>query len=77
MEENLSYEESMNELEKVVKELESNELTLDESIKRFEKGMELSKHCSKLLEGAEKKISVLIQKEDGSATVEDFKVPED
>ena len=77
MEENLSYEESMNELEKVVKELESNELTLDESIKKFEKGMELSKHCSKLLEGAEKKISVLVEKGDGTNTLEDFKLPED
>ena len=60
---NLTYEESMKELEQVVKDLESSELTLDESIEKFEKGMKLSKHCSELLEGAEKKITLLIEKE--------------
>lgn len=75
--EELSYEESMKELEQVVKELEGNELTLDESIEKFEKGMKLSKHCSKLLDGAEKKIALLIEKEDGSVTTEKFELPEE
>ena len=75
--EELSYEESMKELEQVVKELEGNELTLDESIEKFEKGMKLSKHCSKLLDGAEKKIAMLIEKEDGSVTTEKFELPEE
>ena len=75
--EELSYEESMKELEQVVKELEGNELTLDESIEKFEKGMKLSKHCSKLLDGAEKKIALLIEKEDGSVTTEEFELPEE
>lgn len=75
--EKLTFEESVKELEQLVKELESNELTLDESIEKFEKGMKLSKHCSKLLETAEKKISILIEKEDGSTYIEDFKLPEE
>lgn len=75
--ENLTYEESMKELEQVVKELESGELTLDESIKRFEKGMELSKHCNSLLENAEKKITLLIEKEDGSVVSESFELTEE
>lgn len=75
--EELSYEESMKELEQVVKELEGNELTLDESIEKFEKGMKLSKHCSKLLDGAEKKIALLIEKEDGSVATEKFELPEE
>lgn len=74
---NLTYEESMKELEQVVKDLESNELTLDESIEKFEKGMKLSKHCSELLEGAEKKITLLIEKEDGSVTTEKFELTEE
>ena len=74
---NLTYEESMKELEQVVKDLESNELTLDESIDKFEKGMKLSKHCSELLEGAEKKITLLIEKEDGSVTTEKFELTEE
>ena len=64
----------MKELEQVVKELESGELSLDESIKKFEKGMELSKHCSSLLEDAEKKITVLIEKEDGEVLEEPFQL---
>lgn len=63
--EELTYEESMKNLEQIVKDLESGDLSLDESIKRFEKGMELSKHCSTLLEDAEKKITMLIEKENG------------
>lgn len=70
----LTYEESMKELEQVVKELEGGELSLDESIQKFEKGMELSKHCSSLLEEAEKKITVLIEKENGEMTEEPFQV---
>ena len=71
---NLSYEESIKELETIVKELENGELTLDESIKKFEKGMELSKHCSELLEGAEKKITLLIENEDNSFKEENFEI---
>lgn len=75
--EELSYEESIKELEQVVKALEGNELTLDESIEKFEKGMKLSKRCSELLEGAEKKITLLIEKEDGSVETEKFELTEE
>ena len=75
--EKLTFEESIKELEQLVKDLEGTELTLDESIEKFEKGMKLSKHCSKLLESAEKKITLLIEKEDGSVETEDFKLPEE
>ena len=75
--ENLSYEESIKELEQVVKSLEGNELTLDESIEKFEKGIKLSKHCSELLEGAEKKITLLLEKEDGSVETQKFELDEE
>ncbi|MBQ9314606.1 MAG: exodeoxyribonuclease VII small subunit [Clostridia bacterium] len=75
--ENKTYEESMKELEQVVKDLESGELSLDESIKKFEKGMELSKHCSSLLEDAEKKITLLIEKENGEVSEESFEIDEE
>lgn len=71
-----TFEESMNELEQVVKDLESGELSLDESIKKFEDGMKLSKYCSSLLEDAEKKISLLIEKENGEVVEEPFEVEE-
>lgn len=65
MEENLSFEEAMKKLEEIANELEKNDLDLDMSMKKFEEGMNLSKYCNKVLEDAEKKISVLIETEDG------------
>lgn len=63
MENNLNFEETMKELEEVVQALENGELNLDESIKEFEKGMKLSKDASKYLEDAEKKITILVNKD--------------
>lgn len=74
--ENLSFEEAIKELEEVVSELEAPNLTLDESVKKFEKGMELSKHCNELLDKAEKNITILIEQSNGSINEEAFEVPE-
>ena len=71
MENKLNFEETMKELEEVVEKLENGELNLDESIKEFEKGMELSKSASKYLEDAEKKITILVNK-DNEIKEEDF-----
>lgn len=70
--ENLSFEEAMKNLEDVVNELESGELTLDKSIEKFKKGIELSNHCNELLEDAEKTVSILIADADGNMKEEDF-----
>lgn len=69
---NLSFEEAMKDLEDVVNELESGELTLDKSIEKFKKGIELSNHCNELLEDAEKTVSILIADADGNMKEEDF-----
>ena len=55
----MSFEENVEQLEKIVQELEKGDLNLDESIKKFEEGMNLSKKCNEILEEAEKKITVL------------------
>ena len=68
----LNFEETMQELESIVKELEEGSLNLDDSIKKFEKGMELSNKASKYLEDAEKKITVLIKDKEGNLEEEDF-----
>ena len=47
-----SFEEQMEELEKIVNELENGKLNLDESVSKFEEGIKLSKDCSKILEEA-------------------------
>jgi exodeoxyribonuclease VII small subunit len=54
-----NFEEKLVELENIVKNLESGELNLDDSIKKFEQGVELYKNCQGLLDNAEKKIKVL------------------
>ncbi len=54
-----NFEGSLKKLEEVVNALESGELSLDDSIKRFEEGIKLYKGCKDLLGDAEKKISIL------------------
>ena len=66
-----SFEQTMQKLEEIVKELESDKLDLDTSVSKFEQGMELSKQCSKILDDAERRISILINK-DGEIKEENF-----
>ena len=72
MEKNMNFEATMKELEEIVQKLENGDLNLDESIKEFEKGMELSRNASKYLEDAEKKITILVKEKDGEIKEEEF-----
>jgi len=54
------FEKSIKELEEVVNKLESGDASLSESLELFEKGIKLAKDCNKMLDEAEKKVSVLI-----------------
>lgn len=72
MKEDKNFEEMMKNLEQIAKDLESGELSLDESVKKFEEGMEISKSCSKILEDAEKKITILLQNSDEKIIEKDF-----
>ena len=60
----MSFEENMEALEKTVQELENGNLNLEDSIKKFEEGIKLSKKCNEILEESEKRITVLIKKDD-------------
>lgn len=60
----ISFEEAMKQLEKIADELEKGNLNLDESVAKFEEGMNLSKKCANLLDTAEKKITMLINDKD-------------
>ena len=70
----MNFEENIEKLEKVVNELESGDLNLDDSIKKFEEGMKISKECNDILEEAEKKITILIKKDDDTISEENFEV---
>ena len=52
----LTFEQLLSELEIISKKLESQEITLEESIALYEKGMKISKNCSKMLENAKQRI---------------------
>ena len=54
------FDQSIKELEEIVNKLESGDATLSESLDLFEKGIGLAKECNKMLDEAEKKVSVLI-----------------
>ncbi len=59
----LDLEKAMGELENVVEQLETGELTLDKSLKQFEKGVRLSRECQTALAEAEQKVQILIDSE--------------
>ena len=65
------FENNIENLEKIVTELENGNLSLDESISKFEEGIKLSKKCNKILEDAEKKITILLEK-DGEIEEKNF-----
>ena len=57
----LSFEDAYKELETIVTQLESGELNLEDSVKLFERGRELSAHCQKILDGAELRVNQLTE----------------
>ena len=67
-----SFEACLDELEKVVKELEAGDLPLERSLALFERGMSLSDTCRKQLEAAETRVEMLIRKE-GRIVAEPFR----
>lgn len=61
----ISFEEALEELEEITRQLEGGALSLDESIKAYEQGMELKKICQDMLEHAERKLEFLEKQENG------------
>ena len=67
-----TFETSLDELEKVVRELEGGDLPLERSLELFERGMALSDACRKQLEAAETRVEMLIRS-GGKMTAEPFR----
>ncbi len=59
MSQGIHFEQSIGELEEIVRQLEKGELTLEDSLKQFEKGIGLARHCQSVLEQAQQKIETL------------------
>ena len=68
-----SFEASLEDLEKVVKELEAGDLPLERSLELFERGVSLSGECRKQLDAAETRVEILLRK-DGKLAAEPFGV---
>ncbi|MCI2283262.1 exodeoxyribonuclease VII small subunit [Colwellia sp. MSW7] len=69
--ENLSFEESLNELDTIVQNLEQGDIDLEESMALFERGLTLSKLSQNKLQAAEQKVKILLEKE-GQQQLQDF-----
>ena len=61
----LSFEKAMKKLEEIVQSLEGEEMPLENALKKFEEGIEISRFCSKKLEETEKKIAILLADKEG------------
>lgn len=76
MENNITFEQALSRLEKIVRDLDSGEVSLEESIKLFEEGIALSGVCSGLLRDAKQKVEILIDNGVGEPSKESFSANE-
>jgi exodeoxyribonuclease VII small subunit len=67
-----TFEESMKRLEEIVQQLEGGEMPLEDSLRVFEEGMKLAAFCSRKLEEAEKKVTLLVREQEGGLTERPF-----
>ncbi len=69
----MTYEKAMSELQRLSGQLESGELTLDESLDAYAKAVELIKYCNQKLQGAQKQMTVLVEDFEGEMKEIPFK----
>ena len=69
-EKNKTFETSLVELEKIVRELEQGDLSLEDSLKLFEDGVKLSRQCQERLNQAERRIEILLKDENGNPALQ-------
>ena len=62
-----TFEQAMEKLEKIVSELEAGDLSLDETVRKFEEGMKLADFCTEKLNQVEQKLKKLVKNENGIA----------
>ena len=72
-----TFEGAMAKLEQIVEELESGELPLEKTVKKFEEGIRLSSYCSQVLDETEKRISILLTDAEGKSTERPFEQASD
>ena len=68
----VKFEEAIKKLEVIVEELEGGDISLDESLAKYEEGIRLSRICQKKLEVARKKVEILVKSKNGKINLEPF-----
>ena len=68
----MSFEAALKRLEEIVRGLESGEISLEESLKLFEEGIVLSRHCNEKLTEARQKVEILVKSSCGELKAEPF-----
>ena len=66
------FEAALARLEEIVKELETGDLPLEQSLKLYEEGIKLSRLCNKRLEEAERRVEILLRDKSGTITAQPF-----
>jgi len=66
---NAGFEQALGELETLIEQLESGELSLDQSLKQFKRGVELTRHCQGILDQAQQVVEQLIDPDDESSAI--------
>ncbi|MBQ8359122.1 MAG: exodeoxyribonuclease VII small subunit [Oscillospiraceae bacterium] len=69
---NMTFEQSMQRLEQIVRAMERGDVALDESLKLFQEGTELVRTCGKLLDEAELQVQKVVKSADGTPLMEVF-----
>ena len=69
---NMTFEQSMQRLEQIVRTMERGDAPLEESLKLFQEGTELVRNCNQLLENAQLQVKKIMTAPDGSPVEEDF-----
>lgn len=63
------FEKALEELESLVEQLESGDLSLDDSLKQFKRGVELTRHCQGALDDAQQTVQKLMDNDDESSAI--------
>ena len=72
--ESMSFEESLKELETIVRRLEEGKINLEDAMNAYERGAGLKAHCEKKLKEARLRVEQIVVREDGSVTIQKSEV---
>lgn len=75
--ENMSFEETLKELDTIVNSLETGELPLDSALKQFERGISLARFGQQTLNDAEQRVEILLAQDDKTPLTPFYKEPKD